>query len=262
MLYFDFIVFIELIWLIVSPRLLNCVVILVDAALVPCGTAFIVSRNCLLTAYHNIAHDSNNPTKAHKKDWKVVKGLERTAAGSITPLDGEIPVDVTVHKFSHTADWVILKRQSGQFDINSAIPICTKQEVPKYGEETNVKIYHCAVDLFKSGYMSALRPIPFPCKVGFNTNHKVFIQGGLFGGSSGAVCVVSDPYHRGFGKAFAMHVQSLNSAKSKQEVIDEGLLTDSDEVMAEVSDSCVNSHASFMEGILIPMYSTLMSNIF
>ncbi len=190
-----------------------------------------------------------------------MKGLER-AAGSIAPLDREIPVDVTVHKYSLTADWVILKRQSGLFDITSAIPICTQQEVPEYGEETDVKIYHCAIDLFRSGYLSALRPTPLTCKVGFNTNHKVFIQGGLFGGSSGAVYVVSDPHHRGFGKAFGMHVQSLNSAKSKQEVIDEGLLSDSDEVMAEVSDSCVNSHASFMEGILIPMYRTLMKNIF
>jgi hypothetical protein len=97
--------------------------------------------------------------------------------------------------------------------------------------------------------------------MGFCSNHKVFIQAGLFGGSSGAVYIIADDNHRGFGKAFGMHCESINSSKSIQDVKDEGIITDSDAVIEEVTDSCVNSHASFVEGILISKYNNLMKNI-
>jgi hypothetical protein len=92
----------------------------------------------------------------------------------------------------------------------------------------------------------------------FCSYHKVFIQAGLFGGSSGAVYIIADDNHRGFGKAFC---KSINSSKSIQDVKDEGIITDSDTVIEEVTDSCVNSHASFVEGILISKYNNLMKNI-
>lgn len=97
--------------------------------------------------------------------------------------------------------------------------------------------------------------------MGFCTNHKVFLQAGLFDGSSGAVYVISDRRHRGFGKAFGMHCESINTAKTIEDVQNEGKITDPDAVIEEEIDSCVNSHASFVEGILISKYSNLMTNI-
>ena len=244
-----------------SPRLLSSIFILCDISLEASGTAFIISRNCLLSSYHNIATNPKNPTKSHKKKWKIVTGLERLRNGTICTLGGSFPIQVTVHKYCVREDWVILKRDNGLFDEDQVIPICPVAEIPVYGEEPNVRIYQCALDLFNGGFIDAIRPTSLTVKMGYCTNHKVFLQAGLFGGSSGAVYVIADPMHRGFGKAFGMHCESINTSKTVEDVMNEGEIVDPDAVIEEVTDSCVNSHASFVQGILISTYKNLMGKI-
>jgi hypothetical protein len=244
------------------PRLLHCIFILCDVTLKACGTAVAISEYCVLTAYHNIANDPLKPTRSHIPSWRIVNGLERNSDGSVQTIDNFVPIAVTVHKYSYNADWVILKRDVGSFNPNDVVPICPAAEIPTYGEEPNVKIYQCAVELFNTGFVNAIRPTSLEVKMGFCSSHKVFLQAGLFGGSSGAVYVISDYRHIGFGKAFGMHCESINAARTISDIEDEGIIIDPDAIVEEVSDSCVNSHASFVEGILISKYKTLLENIF
>ncbi len=228
-----------------------------------CGTAFAISENCVLTAYHNIATDPAKPTRSHDKSWKIVNGLERLSDGSIQTIDNFVPIDVFVHKYAYKTDWVILKRTDGRlFDPNDVVSICPVADIPAYGEEPDVKIYQCAVELFNTGYLNAIRPTSLTVKMGFCSHHKIFLQAGLFGGSSGAVFVNADYRHKGFGKAFGMHCESINTTRTIGDVENEETIIDPDAVVEEVTDSCVNSHASFVEGILISKYRTLMDNIF
>jgi hypothetical protein len=120
------------------------------------------------------------------------------------------------------------------FDIDDVIPICPANEIPKYGEEPDVKIYQCAIELFCGGFINAIHPTSLSVKMGFCSNHKVFLQAGWYGGSSGAVYVISDHRHVGFGKAFGMHCESINISKSIQDVQDEGIISDPDAVIEEV----------------------------
>jgi len=208
--------------------------------------------------------DPANPTKAHLKRWKIVNGLERMADDSIRTIDNFLPIDLTVHKFSYTEDWVILKRETGMFHEDDVIPICSMDElpVPVYGEEPVVKIYQCPVELFNQGFLNGIRPTSLSVKMGFCSKHKVFLQTKLFNGSGGAVFLISDPTHRGFGKAFGMHNISINNNNSSKE--SEDIVNDPDEAMSEATDSCVGGcHASspFVEGLLLPTYKNLMSYI-
>lgn len=244
-----------------SPRFLNSIFVLCDDNLNACGTAFIISNNCLLSAYHNVAADPAKPFRPQSKSWKIVNGLERLPDGSIKTIENFVPIDLTVHKYSYKADWVILKRNDGLFDASDVVPICPESDLPAYGEEPNIKIYQCAIEIFNLGFVNAIRPTSLDVKMGFCSHHKVFLQVGLFGGSSGAVYVIADNKHRGFGKAFGMHCESINAARSIEDVQNEGMITDQDGIIEEVTDSCVHSHASFVEGILISKYKTLMRSI-
>lgn len=236
--------------------------ILIDDRLFAKGTAFIISPKCVLTAYHNIAEDPDNPTRKHEKHWKIVNGLERMEDDTVETIEDFVPISVTVHAFSYKADWVILKRDDGLFDNSEVVPICPVQELPTYGEELEVKIYHAANQLFNDGFVSAIRPISLSVRYGFHSKHKVFMQAGLFGGSSGALYVISDYRHRGFGKALGMHVCSISTKRKIKDVLEDGKEdADSDEVLEEVTDSCVSSHASFVEGIIISRYNNLMNAI-
>ena len=245
----------------VSPRFLNSIFVLCDDNLNALGTAFIISKNCLLSAYHNIATDPANPFRTYINKLKIVNGLERSLDKFVTTIENFVPIDVTVHRYSYTGDWVILKRNSGSFDYRDVVPICSTGEIPVYGEEPNIKIYQCAIELFNGGFLNAIRPTSLDVKMGFCTGHKVFLQAGLFGGSSGALYINADHRHRAFGKAFGMHCECINTARSIEDVQNEGFIIDPAAIIEEVTDSCVHSHASFVEGILIPKYTFLMSNI-
>lgn len=228
-----------------------------------CGTAFAISENCVLTAYHNIATDPAKPTRSHTKSWKLVNGLERLSDGSIQTIENFVPIDVIVHKYAYKADWVILRRNDGRlFNPNDVVPICPVADIPAYGEEPDIKIYHCAVALFNAGYLNAIRHTSLTVKMGFCSHHKVFLQADIFGGSSGAVYLIADYRHKGFGKVFGMHCESTNTARPISDIENEEVIIDRDAIVEEVTDSCVNSHASFVEGILISKYTTLMDNIF
>ena len=129
-------------------------------------------------------------------------------------------------------------------------------------ERSQVSKFINAVELFNWGFLNAIRPTSLHAKMGFCNNHKVFLQAGLFGGSSGAVYIIADYRHIGFGKVFGMHCEGINAARSIEDVQNEGIIIDQDAITEEFTDSCVHSYASFVEGILIPKYTTLMSNIF
>ncbi len=110
--------------------------------MVPFGTAFIVSSDCVLTAYHCIGNDAGSQ---YYKDIVIARGLVQDKQGNNHIIEESFPVQY--FRGSPKNDWAILQRTDGlKFDVSQIVPISTI--VPNDKEEAEVKIYHCAVSLF------------------------------------------------------------------------------------------------------------------
>jgi hypothetical protein len=241
-----------------SPRASESILILSSPVLdLIVGTVSIISNTCVLTAYHNIAKDPQNPTRALlRNDWIISQGFERKL-GKVCAIG--ISVSVVVVRTSPRDDWALLQRIDGQvFSSNLILHICPIQHIPDDHTEQLLKVYHCAVDIFNSGMVDAVKAVSIDVRLGFTTQHKVFAQGGFFGESSGGVYLINSNDHETNGKLLAMHVESVNNSRLLDEIKNDSGLTDPLEVLAEASDSCVSAHSSFMQGIIIARFKNLM----
>eukprot|EP01031_Cornospumella_fuschlensis_P025970 gene25970-31362_t len=241
-----------------SPRCAGSVYVLCTEDMIPVGTAFIVSSTLALSAYHCVAMDPNKPTRSHTKNWVIVQKLERASNGSVFPFGEVIPV--IVHRFAMKEDFVLLRRSDHRiFEADRILRICPRELLPDWTNEVNLKVYHCPVALFNQGTgMDAIHAVPLKVKRTIVTGHRCWTDQGLFGGSSGAPYVVCD-HGPLFGKVYAIHVQSISTAKGLSDCKSEG--KDPDEMMSEVTDSLVECHGSCGEANILSAFTQLMKNI-
>lgn len=251
-----------------SPRLGNSIFVLCGAGLEAAGTAFIISSTCVMSAYHNIAKDPNNPSTALvSKDWVLAPGLERNQNGEVYPIahdpDPAVPVTVIPVKYvkgSFKDDWVILRRTDGNtFFTSDILRVCTPEEIPKHGTGARLHVYHCPVDLFNCGEHDAVMGVLKRTELSFKTTHGAFVEGGLFGGSSGGIYVLMS------GKILAMHVESRSVASSFED-IQAGALANVKEMsevdsLAAASDSHIGAYSAFAKGMILCRYAPLMKTL-
>eukprot|EP01031_Cornospumella_fuschlensis_P028655 gene28655-34597_t len=241
-----------------SPRCAGSVYVLCTEDMIPVGTAFIVSSTLALSAYHCIAMDPNKPTRSHTKNWMLVQKLERASNGSVFPVGEVIPV--IVHRFAMKEDFVLLRRSDHRsFEADRILLICPIELLPDWTSEVNLKVYHCPIALFNQGTgMDAIHAVPLKVKRTIVTGHRCWTDQGLFGGSSGAPYVVCD-HGPLFGKVYAIHVQSISTAKGLSDCKSEG--KDPDEMMSEVTDSLVECYGFCGEANILSAFTQLMNNI-
>ena len=230
--------------------------VLCDKDLVATGTAFVVSKRSVLTAYHNVG----STKKHYAASWFLVNGLERSNTGDVTTTDG-VTVPVKIVAYCRKSDWVLLSRTDLlEFDAGDVVPICASENVPSRVDEPTIKIYHCPVGLFNSEEIDAVMSVTVATKISMLTGHSLFFQIGLFAGSSGALVTLTD------GSAIGMHIEGINSAISLASVhaAHEAAGDDSassEDCLAEVSDSCVQCYGAFSRAILLPRFSNLISEV-
>jgi hypothetical protein len=235
---------------------MNSVFVLCDSNLSPAGTAFVISRDCVISAYHCVADDPNKPTKNHTKDWLIANGLERNSAGTVSALSPQSVIPLTVKKFVIKDDWVLLCRTDGRFfDANDVVPVCPVDSVPKHEDEARLKIYHCPIDLFRDGMVDLVKPCSEEHRLSMTSHHRAFVKTGLFGGSSGGLYALMN------GSALAMHIESMSTSQSISDVSMANRTYDEKECASEASDSCANAYAAFSSGIILCAYSNLMTQL-
>jgi len=224
------------------------------------GTASIVSKTMVLTAFHVIAKTPLKPTRALLTgDWVIMETCERVR-NVVNPTGDVIPV--RVFKTSPTSDWALLQRNDGkEFDAELILPICPLASLPGNGSEQTLKIYHCPLDLFNCGRVDAVAPVSEDKRFGFRTTHKVFVQGGLFGGSSGGIYAIKSNVVETNGKVLAMHTESVSTAALVEEAQSLNPGASLYDILSEVSDSHAECHASFVQGLIICTYKPLMTLI-
>jgi hypothetical protein len=235
---------------------MNSVFILIDANLSPAGTAFVISRTCVISAYHCVADDAKKPTKKHTNQWLLADGLERNSDGNVSVLSAQSVIPLEVKKFVIKDDWVLLCRTDGLvFDVDQVVPVCPLDSVPKHDDEAKVKIYHCPIDLFRDGMVDIVRPCADEYRLAMTSSHRAFVKTGLFCGSSGGLYALMN------GTALAMHVESVNTSQSISDVSKGNRTYDEKECASEASDSCANTYAAFSSGIILSAYSNLTSQL-
>jgi len=228
-----------------SPRLASSIFVLcsIDSLgiISAIGTVFIVSKNCVATAYHNI--------KNTKETYYIIGGLERHH-GNVIPIDAGAEIGVKYHHGSPKDDWALLMRFDNlEFDRKNVISISNR--VPNHSEEAKLKIYHCPISLFNNGMMDAVMCTSVDARIAFCTGHKVFSQIALFSGSSGGLFALYD------GTAIGMHVESLTETVSFETVSETVPVWE--DAMEAVSNSCVEAAGAFSEALLLPKFRKLLN---
>ena len=223
-----------------------------DVNLTPVGTAFVISPDYVMSAYHCVADDFNKPSKKHANEWLLTTGLERDSRGVVSAFSPNSVIEVEVERFVIKDDWVLLRRKDRlQFSPDVVVPVCQEGSVPLHEDEARIKIYHCPIDLFRDGLSDAVRPCAVEQRLGMTTNHRAFVQTGLFGGSSGGLYALMN------GEALAMHIETVSTSQSVSDFESEGNF-DEKQCVSEASDSCANTYASFVSGIILCRYKNLM----
>lgn len=229
------------------------VFVLCDAKMNAVGTAFVVSKTKVITAYHNVG----SMKKHYGKIWNIVSGLERNENGVVTVF-GDVNLKVKIAKFNRKSDWALLCRcDESEFSPLQIVEICTNGNVPEDHQEAKIKIYHCPVALFNSELLPLLKPVSVSSRVSMTSTHSVFFEQGLFAGSSGALVVLSN------GIAIGMHLEAISSSVSFADLRpaheDEGKPVE--ETLTEVTDSCVECVGTFSRAIILPRFAILMKAI-
>lgn len=225
----------------------------------PSGTAFIVSPTRVLTAYHCIADDPQNPTNKHAKIWILAERVERTSGGRVVPIGATIEVQSVT--FNMSADFVVLRRTDDlQFNEHDILRLCPKDQNPPWNsrESLNLNVYHCPIELFNANRgMDAVHAVSLDAKRTIVSKHRCWTDRGLFVGSSGAPYVIAN---RGptFGMVYGMHVESINSAQTRSDFEED---RDPDEVQSEITDSLVECYGSFGRAIIVSSYKILTDAI-
>jgi hypothetical protein len=222
------------------------------------GTAWIASDRKVVTVFHNIAKNPQNPNSKAvlKTKWAVVSQLERVAG----VIDGSDFVPVQLKNFSAKDDWAVMERTDNLlFPKNLVLKVCEVDEVPESGSETKLKVFHCPVAMFTEGLLDVCGPTSLESRFSLKTQHKMFVEVGLFRGSSGGIFAFTTP--RQEHRVLGMHSEGCNTALSISDVLENEPELSPLEEATQASDSCANNHGSFSMGIIVAKCKALMDAI-
>jgi hypothetical protein len=224
--------------------------VLCDLNGTPCGTAFAVAKNYLLTAKHNLTRGI--------LQYQIVDTLTRNETTGEILNSGFI--EVKVIKVGKALDWAILET----VEFVSLVPIpLTLREVDR---DTDIKIYHCPVLLFNNLDIEILCPNSRWTKVIATVSHSLFADGGLFKGSSGGPFILRD------GCAVGFHVESVSESKmtesnfigrlrNSENLPNNDALWQSIEVLTETIDSNCSVHDSVCKALSLQKLKNLIDNL-
>jgi len=198
--------------------------------------------------------ENTDPIAAQLVDTgALVKSISRRPDDSLEP-DGEI-IRVEIKKTrrkvfgSFSADWILLERCDGRtFPTSEIVEICPEDELPSRGAK--IHIYHCPVEIFNLRQMPVCGVIWTERDFAlFSRNkHKIFIQNGLYKGSSGGMYTLPN------GKVVAMHTDSSNSGLTVESVRAANPALTALECLTTASDSHAHAFASLAEGVILCKY--------
>lgn len=247
-------------FLLLDPRKKRSVFVLCSTDMQPVGTAFVVSPTLVLSAYHCIADKPHAPTNKHGKNWLLAQRVERMPSGDIHAVDCSV-IPVKAAKFSVGPDFAFLERSDNlQFDDDLVLDICPKESLPDWRDDIALTVYHCLIELFNSNKgLSAVHPVTLSTMRTIVTGHRCWTHDGLYGGSSGAPYIISNPGPT-FGMVYGMHTQSMNTARRLADL--SRAERDNDELVDELSDSHAESYGLFGEGIILGAYTNLINCVF
>ncbi len=228
------------------------------------GTAFIISKDQVLTAYHNIAADPFFPTKKlYSKNWVIAICLERLNSGKVIYCI-ENPIEVSYYRGSIKSDWALLKRTDGlNFPTHKILPICPAHLLPQFGDEMKLKLYQCPTRYFINGDMDGLAAIDVDLRLGIQINHKIVVVAGeAIGGSSGGIFVMNSTDPDKNGLVLAMHLESVSETKPYRFSNKEFIELSEDEILEESTDCHSSTHNSYyLYGIMISKLNQLVNSI-
>ena len=217
----------------------------------PCGTAFAVAKNYLLTAKHNLIRGI--------LQYQIVDTLTRDETTGEIINSGFI--EAKVIKTGSKLDWAILETA----ECISLVPIpLTLVQVDR---DTDIKIYHCPVQLYNSLEMEVVCPNSRWTKVMTTVKHSLIADGGLFKGSSGGPFILRN------GCAVGFHVESVSEAimtdsnlirrlrRSNENATSNEALWESIEVLTETIDSNCGVHDSVCKALSFRQLKNLIDNL-
>jgi hypothetical protein len=215
----------------------------------PIGTAFVIAPTMVLSAFHNMIDPTTNKMD---RNGILVIGIERRRDGSKHP-EANTRIPVTIAYYCTSEDWVLFSRTDGLlFSPEDIVPVCPNHDLPQIG---SIQIHHFPVDLFNSGEIDALKALLVNKDIGYYTEHKVLVQNGLFSGSSGGLYAFN-------GRAIAMHLESVNSAMTVDDIARQYPDLADLACVGAASDSNVACYAGLAQGIVICKFKRLMARIF
>ncbi len=83
--------------------------------------------------------------------------------------------------------------------------------------EEPLKVYHAPIDQFTHGLVDAVAVVLKDARFGIRSEHNLYLEGGLFGGSSGGISIVASRNPQTRGLLLSMHQERFN-AKSTLEM--------------------------------------------
>lgn len=227
-----------------SPRYPDSVFIFGDTVtekFLAVGTCFAISSRHLLTVQHNL--DPQN--KSRLSGYAIAPYVSRDASGRIHIPKG-FPRAVRILAYNTQMDYAIAELCKEPFDL-VPIPIST-EEVEC---DTNLKVYHCPVDIFNEEHVKDLTVFSACVKSARPTRHHVASNVGLYCGSSGG------PFISQNGGAIGMHVESVNKANfvdigaiGTNPIETKAEIVEAMEIISTTINSNAHAHASFSRGLV------------
>lgn len=169
------------------------------------GTAFAISPNQVITAYHNIYDEVDDQIQPFSK-CAIASSVEKCGGRH----EFQNPILVQIEHSSYDNDWAILKVTDNTV-FTSFLPICPEDELPDpMVEIEGVSAYHAPIEFYRANAINSL----VVWADGFQNvlqydrgGSMILVDGGLYKGSCGG------PYVNRAGKVVGMHLGSLHEAK-------------------------------------------------
>ncbi len=201
----------------------------------------------VLSSYHTISENSDC------SKWYITENVHRLSDGKWDWSRGLN--EVTIFDYDESNDVVILSTNVA-FDPSSTLEICPFTDIPTVAEECLFKTYFCPIDdIANESTYPPLCAGPTENKKMYaienDVNGRMWLRGGLCGGSSGGVVVDRK------GRAVGMHVASTSSGLTVENVKDldrqngKHRRDDDMSIHSDSISSLANSHTSSQVVLLL-----------
>jgi hypothetical protein len=223
------------------------VYLLCDRNLQPVGTAFVVSRTGLLTAFHNVGDIARG--RLYSTNWMAVLTLERDKGGRIVNTGG-VAIPVKVVAGCKNSDLCVLQRTDGKDFPIADIPQISAV-LPE--REMRVKFFHCPVSLFNDVEkpIEIVQACSIDARISMVSKHAFYCQVTLFRGSSGALVTSMS------GEVLGMHIEAVHKMQGSASIAAADPILLPYDVLSPASDSVIDAGGSMAKVITISRHRGL-----